>query len=313
MKKFLFNAVSFSSILSLLIVLTFSIISYFGTLHWRLEITSHFKSQYLAASFASLLLLISLKAWRWAGVALLCLLLNAIAVLPWFSLYSKPDRPTHNLRLLLANVNAANTGYSALLDMIETEKPDLLIIQEAGESWLHALASLRTTHPHFCFVSNRDNSGIALYSHFPVEVIEPISSDGLGFPSLVVRVDVDGVKLSIISLHPPPPGTDEFMRERNRQLVKVAEMVKQLPQPTIVAGDLNISIWSPYYSAFVKQSGLVAARQGFGILPTWPTHNRLIMIPIDHCLVTSDLKVGDCRTGKEIGSDHLPIITDISF
>jgi endonuclease/exonuclease/phosphatase (EEP) superfamily protein YafD len=313
MKKFLVNAILFLSVLGLLIVLSFSIISYFGALHRRFEITSHFRVQYLAASFICLLLLISLKAWRWVVVALLCLVLNAIAVLPWFAVVSKSARPTHNVRLLLANVNAGNTNYSALLELVETEKPDLLIVQEASEGWMEALASLRTTHPHFRYVSNRDNAGIALFSHFPFEQFDTTSGDDLDFPSLVVRINVDGVKVSFISLHPPPPGTDEYLQARNQQLVKVAELVKRLPHPAIVAGDLNISIWSPYYSAFVKQSGLVAARQGFGILPTWPTHNRLLMIPIDHCLVTSDISVGDCRTGKKIGSDHLPIITDLSF
>jgi endonuclease/exonuclease/phosphatase (EEP) superfamily protein YafD len=313
MKKSLLKSIRLISVLCLLIVLTFSIISYFGTLHRRFEITSHFKVQYLAASFACLLFLISLKAWRWTGVAVLCLLLNAIAILPWVVISPKPERPTHNLRLLLTNVNAANTNYQALLHLVDTEKPDLLIVQEASEGWINALESIRTTHPHSHFVANRDNAGIALFSRFPVEQFDTISIDDIDFPSLVVRINIAEVKIALISLHPPPPGTDEYLWERNQQFVKVAELVKRLPRPVIVAGDLNSSIWSPYYSEFVKQSGLVSARKGFGILPTWPTHNRFIMIPIDHCLVTDDIKISNCRTGTEVSSDHLPLITDMTF
>jgi endonuclease/exonuclease/phosphatase (EEP) superfamily protein YafD len=215
--------------------------------------------------------------------------------------------------LLHTNVNAANTNYSALLQLVEMENPDLLIVQEASEGWLNALEPLSRSHPYSRFVSNRDNAGIALFSRFPVEEFDAASADFMDFPSLAVRLSVGDGKLALISLHPPPPGTDEFLWERNRQLVKVAEFVKQLPHPVIVAGDLNISVWSPYYSEFVKQSGLVSARKGFGVLPTWPTHNRFIRIPIDHCLVSRELQVNDCRTGKEIGSDHLPLLTDISF
>jgi endonuclease/exonuclease/phosphatase (EEP) superfamily protein YafD len=313
MKKSLLKSFRLIIILGLLIVLTFSIISYFGTLHRRFEITSHFKVQYLAAAVVCLLLLISLKAWRWTAVAMFCLLLNSISVLPWFVTSSKPNRSAHNLRLLLSNVNAANTNYPALLHLVETEKPDLLIVQEASDGWVEALESIRTTHPYSRFVMNRDNAGIALFSRFPVEEFDTISADSLDFPSLVVRINIEDVKIGLISLHPPPPGTDAYLWERNQQFVKVAELVKRIPHPVIVAGDLNSSVWSPYYSEFVKQSGLVAARKGFGILPTWPTHNRFIRIPIDHCLVSNDIQVSDCRTGTEVGSDHLPLLTDITF
>jgi endonuclease/exonuclease/phosphatase family metal-dependent hydrolase len=36
-----------------------------------------------------------------------------------------------------------------------------------------------------------------------------------------------------------------------------------------------------------------------------------LMIPIDHCLVSSDIRVITLRTGRNIGSDHLPIIVDM--
>jgi endonuclease/exonuclease/phosphatase (EEP) superfamily protein YafD len=313
MKKLLLQSVRFLSVSGLLIVTGFIIVSHLGTLHRYFEITSHFKVQYLAASFICLLLLVSLKAWRWAGIAMLCLLLNAIAVLPWFMTSSKAEPSNHNLRLLLSNVNAANTNYPALLKLVEVEKPDLLIVQEASDGWMNALESIRLTHPYSRFAMNRDNAGIALFSRFPVESFDTISVDDIDFPSLVVKINIEEVKISLISLHPPPPGTQEYLWERNQQLVKVAEVVKRLPHPLIVAGDLNTSIWSPYYTEFVKQSGLKAARKGFGILRTWPTHNRFIMIPIDHCLVTDDIQISDCRTGTEVGSDHLPLITDITF
>jgi endonuclease/exonuclease/phosphatase (EEP) superfamily protein YafD len=313
MKKSLINALRYLALFSLLVILSFTVASYLGTLNRWFEITSHFRVQYLVATCAPLLLLISLKAWRWAGLAGLCLLLNGIAVLPWLVTSSQPDRPPHKLRLLLANVNAANTNYPALLHLVEREKPDLLIVQEASESWLRALEPLRATYPHWQFVANRDHAGMALYSRFPVEPFEAVSAEVIDFPCIATRLRLDEARLTLISLHPPPPATDDFLRERNRQLLKVAEMVKQSPHPAIVAGDLNISVWSPYYSEFVKRAGLGSARRGFGILPTWPAHNRLIAIPIDHCLISDGLQISNCRTGSEIGSDHLPLITDIAF
>jgi endonuclease/exonuclease/phosphatase family metal-dependent hydrolase len=37
------------------------------------------------------------------------------------------------------------------------------------------------------------------------------------------------------------------------------------------------------------------------------------MIPIDHCLVSPDIDVLRMRTGRNIGSDHLPIIVDMTI
>jgi endonuclease/exonuclease/phosphatase (EEP) superfamily protein YafD len=36
-----------------------------------------------------------------------------------------------------------------------------------------------------------------------------------------------------------------------------------------------------------------------------------LMIPIDHCLVSPQIRVTGMRTGRAIGSDHLPIIVDM--
>jgi endonuclease/exonuclease/phosphatase (EEP) superfamily protein YafD len=90
-------------------------------------------------------------------------------------------------------------------------------------------------------------------------------------------------------------------------------MVQALPTPKILVGDLNTSLWSPYYAHLIRQTGLDNARRGFGLLPTWPAYMPwpFLMIPIDHCLVSPDIGVIKMRTGRNIGSDHLPIVVDM--
>jgi len=39
----------------------------------------------------------------------------------------------------------------------------------------------------------------------------------------------------------------------------------------------------------------------------------LLMIPIDHCMVSSDIRVVSAQTGERIGSDHLPLIVELEM
>lgn len=87
-------------------------------------------------------------------------------------------------------------------------------------------------------------------------------------------------------------------------------------------GDLNITMWSPYYRKFMKQTNLKNSRQGFGILPTWPTKNiysllppqlsPLFSIPIDYCLISPEFKVMSIYTINDTGSDHRALIINLT-
>ena len=76
-------------------------------------------------------------------------------------------------------------------------------------------------------------------------------------------------------------------------------------------GDLNVTMWSTDYEVLERGTGLRNARKGFGILATWSTNLPFMMIPIDHCLLSSEFKVDSINTAQDIGSDHLPIVVTL--
>lgn len=98
-------------------------------------------------------------------------------------------------------------------------------------------------------------------------------------------------------------------------LAAAAACLQDLPEPKICIGDLNISLWSPIYQSFRKQTKLRNVREGIGLLPSWPTFMGFgwLMIPIDHCLVSHDIRVMRAQTGERIGSDHLPLIIELEI
>ena len=94
----------------------------------------------------------------------------------------------------------------------------------------------------------------------------------------------------------------------------MGNQLAKIDKPVIVAGDFNVTMWSSQYRKMIANSGLHNTRQGFGILPTQSSYFLDIpwlAIPLDHFLVSRDIIVENMTTGKNVGSDHLPIIVDV--
>jgi len=126
-------------------------------------------------------------------------------------------------------------------------------------------------------------------------------------------VRLDGQTVSLLATHPLPPGSKRTFEERNSQLLAIADLSRKHAAPFILNGDLNTTMWSPYFSRLVRRSGLVDARMGHGLLLTWPSEFPHLRIPLDHCLVSRDIGVARIKTGRAIGSDHLPLIVDLAI
>jgi endonuclease/exonuclease/phosphatase (EEP) superfamily protein YafD len=76
-------------------------------------------------------------------------------------------------------------------------------------------------------------------------------------------------------------------------------------------GDLNATPWSRPFHRFVGRSGLCDSRAGFGVQASFPAASALLRIPIDHVLVSCVIGVRNRRIGRDVGSDHLPVIVDL--
>lgn len=290
----------------------FSLTGYLGGWSWLCELTSHFRAQYLLIALACAIGCYFFRARRHLIAALLCVLINAVVVAPWYlppSLFESRPR-AHNFRVLLSNVLWKNKNHAALIELIRAENPDLFILQEAGLEWVNAMKPLADAYPHVQTAREHDGQ-IGCFSRYELE--NALAEAGIDdkAQTLIARLNFNGRRVSLISLHPPPPVSVMDFEERNRQLVRTALIARRLPQPLILIGDLNATMWTPYFTELVETSGLQAARKGFGVLPTWPVLMRPLMIPIDHCLVSRDIAVVSCRTGSRISSDHLPLIVDL--
>ena len=289
-----------------------------------LELASHFQVQYTIASLLLWLLLLWSRRQIFSIpsiVGLFCLAILSTNILFWYIPIFRPPIQGQGLRVLIANVNTKNHQHSLLLNLIEQTKPDLALVMEVNDRWLEALQTLQPRFPYAIGRSADHNFGIVLLSRHPLQQPEIKQFGPANIASIVSQMTIAGQPLSFVATHPLPPKS-EFFFVRNDQLAEVASYVQRLPPPIILAGDLNLSLWSPYYRQLVSKTGLVNTRRGFGPAPTWPSPGtygreipsfllRLLAIPIDHCLISPDIQVRNLKTGPRIGSDHLPIIVDL--
>ncbi len=298
-----------------LVLLT--ITSYLGTLHWLLELTTHFRVQYAIGAVVIGTAYLLLKKYIRAGALGAVFVVHAMVILPLHlpaEQNGSAPQSGKTLKIMSINVHTSNRNSDGVLELVREEKPDLLLLMEVDHRWIRELNPLTEMYSPHRAVPRPDNFGIALYSRRPLDEINVRTETEKYVPVITARFKHDGQVIHFTGLHTLPPASPSYSANRNKLLSEIAEDVANTSGPTIVMGDLNTTSWSPYFQSFVRQSGLNDSRKGFGIQPTWPSSGALfpLLIPVDHCLVSDDLTVVNRRVLRDIGSDHYPIMVSLT-
>ncbi|WP_075186204.1 endonuclease/exonuclease/phosphatase family protein [Teredinibacter haidensis] len=282
---------------------------------WYLDLLAHFRFQYLVLSVIFLITFIHFRKKMFVALSLSIFLVNAIFVTPGFvsDRVQKPETNGQKIRLFHSNVLTSNSDYSRLVNQLLLENPDIIVLQEVDKSWIKYLSRIKEQYKYFVEFPRQDNFGIALFSRIPISSQRIHYWGGFNLPSIEAEFMLGDVSFSIVATHPPPPVSAQYHEARNSQILSVANRVRAISNAKVVIGDLNTSIWSAHYRALELGTGLANANKGFGYIPTWPTKLAPMMISIDHCLVSEHFNVLNLKSGKNIGSDHLPLIVDLEL
>lgn len=300
-----------------------SLTSYIGWIR-VLELLSHFRMQYLVISLLLFGLLLLTRKKYLILTGLVCLAIILSEIVPWYIPQAAVVRETAPpLRVFLSNVNKRNESYAKVISAVREENPDLAVFDEVNQGWIEQLNSLKDILPYSVEGVNPAQLGITVYSKLP---LKNVAVDFFGTrtkPTILANLTINGQVVSLVAAHPLPPFKPDFFASRNTQLAEMSKYVQQLGTLVLIVGDLNTTMWSPYYKQFISQTGLSNARQGFGVLPSWPARASvarvpaiiapLVSIPIDHCLISPEIKVSKIKIGRNVDSDHLPVITDLVF
>lgn len=311
------------------LIAIFTTLGFLGQYFFLFDIMSQFRLQYLIFGiiiFFGLLLWNKLmKIPKWALCAcLLIIIINFFQVLPWLKFNKQEQYFSKNeIKIELINVLTSNYGYNAVLENIKEFKPNVVFLEEVNDEWLKNMKVLDKIYPYSIKHPRDDNFGVALYSNIPIKTKEIKYFGHFGIPVIDCTINLQNQKIKIIGIHTTPPSNQEYFINRDEMLSELANFIKNNKMQTIVIGDLNMTMYSPSFKKFIKNSQLLNPRTKFGINPTWSPKSREIngvtfdkffkfaMIPIDQVLHTSNIKVNSFKTGKSIGSDHLPVLVSI--
>jgi endonuclease/exonuclease/phosphatase (EEP) superfamily protein YafD len=282
---------------------------------WVFDLTSHFRLQYVVVDVLLAILLVTRRRYAWAAGLAACAVLSAVPVLPYLpsalaeTAAATPERP--RVRVLVANVFYRNSSARRLVETIRREAPDLVLLVEYTTELAGQLGELRETYRYQLQYPRRDAYGIALFSRLELKSAQTVQ---LGPTAAIdARVRVGNSDVTLLGVHLRSPMSWTRAAERNRQLESLAERVSTARDSVIIAGDFNISPYSPYYTDWLRRTALTDVRRGRTPRPSWPTFLPIVAIPIDHCFVSPDITVIGERGSSSFGSDHYPLIVELAL
>ncbi len=319
-------------LLCLGLVCLFTLTGFFGDTHWVLDLTTHFRVQYLIILVLGLFALLKLpKALRMGCMLpiLVCIGLNWLEVSPYLfpqfhanaSIVQDLEASDTRLKILHINVFKHNNNYEQVVRLIQEKDPDILSLQEVSPEWLHELnqSGILGRFPYTAF---HPFSESGLYSRIPVHKMEVHQVQGSPDPRysepgensiLVARLQLHGQPVTILSLHPAPFSESSLQQPQAEYINTLASRRAEYGNNVILLGDLNTSPWSVHFKRYLTELDLRDSRLGFGLHPSWPTFFPLAFIPIDHCLVSKNWIPLKWETGPLIGSDHLPLYLELAL
>jgi len=259
-------------------------------------------------------------AWLVPVAAAGCLVYHAWWITPYTRLFP-PEVKTAAaadrgdvLRVLVSNVLMSNRNAPALLHLVATHRPHVLVTLESNDWWQQQLDTLKADYPFTIRCSLDNRYGMHVYARLPLEDsrVEFLVEDGVPSMHTGIRMP-SGQLVQAHFVHPAPPSPTENDKstERDVELLTVARRVAGATLPVIVTGDLNDVAWSRTTRQFRKLSHLLDPRVGRGMFNTFHAGHWFLRWPLDHIFHSDHFTLRSIRRLPSIGSDHFPLLTEL--
>lgn len=240
-------------------------------------------------------------------------ILGHAALMVWNALppaYPAATVNGHGLRVLSFNVlgeNLENGG--AIADYILQSGADIAYVMEAAPVGMH-LDRLSKTYPYRIGCGEHTGTcDLMLLSKYPLESIHVGNLSDLRRDRFAMaRMRVGDAILNLAAAHLSKPYFDGYHTD---ELAALAEALRGVDGPLLLAGDFNAATIAPDMQELLKRTGLTTA----GREPaTWPIGAGSLGVPIDHIFIRAPLTAQTlARIPSNFGSNHYGLIADFSL
>ncbi len=289
---------------------------------WLSDLIANLRIQLLIGLILAIISTLIVRETKVAAAVLLVAAWQA----SWLSSAVAPARKSasaHVLTVCTVNVLTHNVQYDRIIAALNSAAPDVIAIMELGSGLEQRLImDLGEIYPYRIMQSDdAGNFGIGLISKVPIEDAELFYLSEPRVPSIGVSLTCNDSVIHLIATHPIPPVTPGYFRARNDHLNRLANRIRTIRGdnkcPSIVlVGDLNLTPWSPIFADFINASELTDATRGDGtaaFAPTWYLRPGFPFgLVLDHGFVSSDLICSKRTVLADVGSDHRPVVLEIS-
>lgn len=289
-----------------------SLLGLAGGRWWGFDLCANFQAQYFVFQLLCLYGLVSVRRFRWALLPTLLLGIPGWHLAPYYLPNSDGPPLRQPLRVLSFNVLFSNTRYTDTVRWVQATNPDIAFFPEITPLWEHGLAPLKATMPHCLIQAQQHNFGFAVFSKYPIVDHAMVPSALVGVAMVQLTLEIDGRRLVFVGVHPPSPLSASYSHGRDAVFQELAKRLRDETRPVIVAGDFNATPWS-HAMRPLRVAGLRDTMLGRGFSATWQRAIPLVAIPIDLILIGGPLRSHVRRTGPNLGSDHRPVVADLSW
>ena len=258
-----------------------------------------------AVVLAALMLVIGLYyGWGWKALYLLPVgpVLVAMILAGWSMglLHVPTPAPPGTMRIAHANTLYDLENTAPKLEFAINSGAETLSFLEISGPLGKQLKTISGTYPHQAMSGG--NLPMALLSIYPIT-----RAQAWGERAVLYHIAKPKVPYYVLQVHPQSPHSRSTYTERNAKLEKITTMVKGLPQPLVMLGDMNTTPWddalAPLFNTVQQAGGWRST------LPTFPSW--MPVTPIDALYYTqpfTPIGVQHIRVPK---SDHLAIVVDM--
>jgi len=302
-----------------ILFLFFLIVCFFSRLNLQfffIDIFSHLGFQILIGGVLLFCILLFLKRF-WACVicVLVCIIFTTDILLSCNhcnAALKDKSQIQNKLRLISFNISYENPveNFKNIREMILSEKPDIVQFQEFSPQMQDKIKTLRSIFPYSTELNKPKGpyDSLILSKH-------PLTNTKVEDNHVVItNLILNKTEISIVGIHLLTGGTKKNFNNGLQQISYLKTIVNNTNKNLILLGDLNMTSTSKRFAKFLKETNLYTYTSYKNITSTWPAFiPNFLGIQIDHILFSNNFKMVDKKTSNSFGSDHRPLIVELSY